>query len=45
MDIVDYLKYLPAVAQENDLPLEALPEGFTFVQHSLRKHSLSGFLL
>lgn len=34
IDIVDYLKYLPAVAQENDFPLEALPEGFTFVQHS-----------
>lgn len=34
MDIVDYLKELPRVAQENDLPLERLPEGFTFVQGS-----------
>lgn len=34
MDIVDYLRELPRVAQENDLPLERLPEGFTFVQGS-----------
>lgn len=34
MDIVDYLRELPCVAQENDLPLERLPEGFTFVQGS-----------
>lgn len=34
MDIVDYLQELPRVAQENDLPLERLPEGFTFVQGS-----------
>jgi SAM-dependent methyltransferase len=34
MDIVDYVRELPRVAQENDLPLEALPEGFTFVQGS-----------
>lgn len=34
MDIVDYLKDLPRVAQDNDLPLESLPEGFTFVQGS-----------
>ena len=34
MDIVDYLKELPRVAQENDLPLERLPEGLTFVQGS-----------
>lgn len=34
MDIVDYLKDLPRVARENGLPLESLPEGFTFVQGS-----------
>lgn len=34
MDIVDYLRELPRVAQENDLPLKQLPEGFTFVQGS-----------
>lgn len=34
MDIVDYLKDLPRVARDNDLPLESLPEGFTFVQAS-----------
>lgn len=34
MDIVDYLRELPRVARENDLPLERLPEGFTFVQGS-----------
>lgn len=34
MDIVDYLKDLPRVARDNDLPLESLPEGFTFVQGS-----------
>lgn len=34
MDIVDYLRELPRVAQENNLPLERLPEGFTFVQGS-----------
>lgn len=34
MDIVDYALELPRVAQENDLPLENLPEGFTFVQGS-----------
>lgn len=34
MDIVDYLRELPRVAQENDLPLEHLPEGFDFVQGS-----------
>lgn len=34
MDIVDYLKDLPRVARENDLPLESLPDGFTFVQGS-----------
>lgn len=34
MDIVDYLRFLPRVARENDLPLEALPEGFTFIQGS-----------
>lgn len=34
IDIVDYLKELPRVAQENDLPLELLPEGFAFVQGS-----------
>lgn len=34
MDIVDYLRELPRVARENDLPLESLPAGFTFVQGS-----------
>lgn len=34
MDIVDYLRELPRVARENDLPLACLPEGFTFVQGS-----------
>lgn len=34
MDIVDSLWELPRVAQENDLPLECLPEGFAFVQGS-----------
>lgn len=34
MDIVDYLRKLPEVARENGLPLDALPEGFTFVQGS-----------
>ncbi len=34
MDIVDYLKDLPRIARENNLPMEALPEGFTFVQGS-----------
>ena len=34
MDIVDYLRDLPRVARENDLPLERLPEGFSFVQGS-----------
>ena len=34
MDIVDYLRELPRVARENDLPLDCLPEGFTFVQGS-----------
>lgn len=34
MDIVDYLQELPRVARENDLPLERLPAGFTFVQGS-----------
>ncbi|MDP2827018.1 MAG: methyltransferase domain-containing protein [Sulfuricellaceae bacterium] len=34
MDIVDYFESLPRVARENDLPLDALPEGLTFVQGS-----------
>lgn len=34
MDIVDFATNLPRVAQENDLPLEALPDGFVFVQGS-----------
>lgn len=34
MDIVDYLKDLPRVSRENGLPLESLPDGFTFVQGS-----------
>ena len=34
MDIVDFATNLPRVAQENDLPLEQLPEGFVFVQGS-----------
>lgn len=34
MDIVDYLKHLPAIAQQNDLSLKDFPEGFTFVQGS-----------
>ena len=37
MDIVDYLRDLPRVAQENDLPLESLPEEFTFIQSSCEK--------
>lgn len=34
MDIVDYLKALPRVARENDLPLEGIPDGLNFVQGS-----------
>lgn len=34
MDIVDYIKELPRVSQENGLPLEQLPENFTFLQQS-----------
>lgn len=34
MDIVDYIKELPRVARENGLPLEKLPENFTFLQQS-----------
>lgn len=34
VDIVDYIKELPRVAQENGLPLEKLPDNFTFLQQS-----------
>lgn len=34
MDIVDYIQELPKVARENDLPLDSLPAGFTFLQAS-----------
>jgi len=34
VDIVDYLLQLPRVAQENDLPLEAIPENLRFVHRS-----------
>lgn len=34
MDILDYVLALPRIAQENDLPLQSLPEGLTFVQGS-----------
>lgn len=34
MDIVNYIKELPRVAQENGLPLQKLPDNFTFLQQS-----------
>lgn len=34
MDIVDYTAELPRVAQDNNLPLEALPDGLTFIHKS-----------
>jgi ubiquinone/menaquinone biosynthesis C-methylase UbiE len=34
MDIVDYIRELPRVARENGLPLEKMPENFTFLQQS-----------
>lgn len=34
MDIVDYIKELPRVARANGLPLEKMPENFTFLQQS-----------
>lgn len=34
MDIVDYIKELPRVAQENGLPLQKIPDNFTFIQQS-----------
>ncbi|MGA8146532.1 MAG: methyltransferase domain-containing protein [Gallionellaceae bacterium] len=34
MDIVDYIKELPRIARENGLPLDKLPDNFTFLQQS-----------
>jgi ubiquinone/menaquinone biosynthesis C-methylase UbiE len=34
MDIVDYIKELPRVARESGLPLEKMPENFTFLQQT-----------
>jgi SAM-dependent methyltransferase len=34
VDIVDYIRQLPAVAREHGLPLDALPANLTFVQGS-----------
>jgi len=34
LDIVDYIKELPRVARENGLPLQKIPDNFTFLQQS-----------
>ncbi|CAH1903938.1 Methyltransf_11 domain-containing protein [Candidatus Nitrotoga sp. HW29] len=34
LDIVDYIKELPRVCQENGLPLQKMPDNFTFLQQS-----------
>lgn len=34
LDIVDYIKELPRVARENGLPLQKMPDNFTFLQQS-----------
>ncbi|MEO6423440.1 MAG: methyltransferase domain-containing protein [Candidatus Nitrotoga sp.] len=34
LDIVDYIQELPRVAQENGLPLQTMPDNFTFLQQS-----------